>query len=131
MNDIGSAIVAWKWTRTLVCGAVLSLTTAFVRAPHARWALGEVADLRPDEKRLVLRQPDSRKHLSLHWDKRTRLWVEPTRPNDRGTTFRPADLPLGTSVRVMFKDYHGHSVLMRVIRLGPVEAVREKALHRD
>ena len=38
-----------KWTLSLVCVAMLCLTTGFVHAPFPQWALGEVIEINPEE----------------------------------------------------------------------------------
>jgi hypothetical protein len=103
----------------LACVALLCLTTGFVSAPFPRWELGEVVGINPPQMTLVIREDSSKETLSLRWDKKTRLWVEPTRRRDQGAAFDPNNLTLGAPVRIMFKKYSHHNLVTRVIRLTP------------
>src|SRR5258706_10310764 len=103
----------------LGCLALLCLTTGFVHALFPQWAFGKVTEINPEKFTLVIRDDDSKKPLSLRWDKKTRLWSEPTPRNDRGIVFAAKDLALGAHVRIMFKKYSDHNLVTRVIRLAP------------
>ena len=66
----------------------------------------------------MIQEDSSKTTLSLRWNKKTRLWIEPTRRNDRGIAFEPKNLTLGAPVRIMFKRYSDYNLVTRVIRLA-------------
>ena len=103
----------------MVCVATLCLTIGFVRAPFPRWALGEIIEIKPQRMTLVIQEDSSKTTLSLRWNKKTRLWIEPTRRNDRSIVLDPKNLALGMPVRIMFKKYPDYNLVTSVIRLAP------------
>src|SRR3989442_12753610 len=103
---------------TVVCVVISCATIGFVRAPFPRWVFGEVIEIIPERMTLVIREDGSKKPLSLRWDQTTRLWIQPTRSDDRGAAFDPKELAIAAPVRIMFKKYSDHNLLIRVIRLA-------------
>ncbi len=102
----------------LICVAVLCLTSGFVRTPFPHWASGKVIEINPQQAKLVVQEDGSKTTLSLRWNKKSRLWIEPARRNDRGIAFEPNNLTQGARVRIMFKKYSDYNLVTRVIRLA-------------
>ena len=115
-----------KRTVRVACVAVVFLNTGFVHAPFARWATGEVTEINPQQMTFVVREDASRKLVLVRWNGETRLWIEPTRRNDRGTAFDASQIKTGARVQIMFKKYSDHNLVTRVIRLAPSEVPRGK-----
>ena len=115
-----------KLTGRVACVALVCLNTGFVHAPFARRATGEVTGIDPQQMTFVVREDASRKLVLVRWNGETRLWIEPTRRNDRGTAFDASQIKAGARVQITFRKYSGHNLVTRVIRLAPIEAPREK-----
>ena len=94
------------------------MNTGWVHAPFARWATGELAEINPQQMTLVIRDDASKKLLLVRWNEETRLWIEPTRRDDRGMAFDASQIKPGAPIQIMFKKYSDHSLVTRVIRLA-------------
>src|SRR2546429_8878667 len=75
--------------------AALCWNTGFVHAPLPQWATGEVTGINPRQMTFVVRDDASRKLVLVRWNEETRLWIEPTRRNDRGCTFDASQIKTG------------------------------------
>src|SRR3989442_119955 len=126
MEKLLSGFLKSRRTARVACVAVLCLNTGFVHAPFVRWATGEVTEINPQQMTFVVREDASRKLVLVRWNGETRLWIEPTRRNDRGSAFDPSQIKSGARVQITFKKYSGYNLVTRVIRLAPIEAPREK-----
>ena len=126
MEKLLSGFLNSKRTVRVACVAVACLNTGFVHAPFARWATGEVTEINPQQMTFVVREDASRKLVLVRWNGETRLWIEPTRRNDRGTAFDASQIKAGARVQITFKKYSGYNLVTRVIRPAPIEAPREK-----
>jgi len=115
----------WKQAVRAACFVVLCLQIGFVHAPFARRSTGEVAEINPLRKSFVVREDASRKPVLVRWNEETRLWIEPTRRNDRGRAFDASQIKTGAHVLIMFKKYSDHNLVTRVIRLAPREKIPE------
>ncbi len=118
LNSNRTVRVAWV--------AVVCLNTGFARGPFARWATGEVTEMNPQQMTFVVREDASKKLIRVRWNEETRLWIEPTRGNDRGSVFDASQIKTGAPVQIMFKRYSDHNLVTRVIRLASPEAPRGK-----
>lgn len=98
---------------------VLFLNVGFVRSPFARWTHGKVTSIAPGQLTLWIKEESSGTTKAFTWDKDTLLWVEATRRHQRGASFNPTELQLGSEVRVMFKENGGTNHLARLIRVSP------------
>ena len=126
MEKLLSGFLNSKGTVRVACVAVACLNTGFVHAPFARWATGEVTEIHPQQMTLVVRDDASKKLLLVRWNEETRLWIEPTRRDNRGSAFDASQIKTGALVQIMFKKYSDHNLVTRVIRLAPPEAPRGK-----
>ena len=126
MEDLLNGFSSCKQTVGVACVAVLCLNTGFVHAPFARWATGEVTEIHPQQMTFAVRDAASKKVLPVRWNEETRLWIEPTRRNDRGSAFDASRIKTGALVQIMFKKYSDHNLVTRVIRLAPRKGPREK-----
>jgi len=119
MEKLLNGFLSSKPTVRVACLAVLCLNTGWVHAPFARWATGELAEINPQQMTLVIRDDASKKLLLVRWNEETRLWIEPTRRDDRGMAFDASQIKPGAPIQIMFKKYSDHSLVTRVIRLAP------------
>ena len=87
--------------------------------------------MNPQQMTFVVREDASKKLLLVRWNEETRLWIEPTRRDDRGMAFDASQIKTGARVQIMFKKYSDHNLVTRVIRLAPREAPREKIAERE
>ena|SRR5439155_16691499 len=126
MEKILSGFLISQRMVRVACVAVLCLSTGFVHAPFAHWTTGEVTGINPRQMTFVVRDHASRKLVLLRWNEETRLWIEPTRRNDRGSAFDSSQIKTGAPVQIMFRKYSDQNLVRRVIRLAPREAPREK-----
>ena len=115
-----------KRTGRVACVAVVCLNTGFVHGPFAHWATGEVTEINPQQMTLLVREDPSMKLICVRWNEETRLWIEPTRRNDRGSAFDASQIKTGARVQIMFKKYSPQNLVTRVIQLAPSEAPRGK-----
>jgi len=118
LNPKRTGRVAWV--------AVVCLNIGFVHRPCARWATGEVTEINPQQLTFLVREDASKKPVSVRWNEETRLWIEPTRRNDRGSAFEASQIKTGARIQIMFKKYSNHNLVTRVIRLASREAPRGK-----
>jgi len=118
LNSNRTVRVAWV--------AVVCLNTGFAHGPFARWATGEVTEMNPQQMTFVVREDASKKLLLVRWNEETRLWIEPTRRDDRGMAFDASQIKPGAPIQIMFKKYSDHSLVTRVIRLAPRGGPRKK-----
>ena len=126
MEDLLNGFSSCKQTVGVACVAVLCLNTGFVHAPFARWATGAVTEINSQQMTFAVRDAASKKVLPVRWNEETRLWIEPTRRNDRGSAFDASRIKTGALVQIMFKKYSDHNLVTRVIRLAPRKGPREK-----
>ena len=115
-----------KLTGRVACVAVVCLNTGFVHGPFAHWATGEVTEINPQQMTLLVREDVSKKLVRVRWNEETRLWIEPTRRDNRGSAFDASQIKTGARVQIMFKKYADHNLLTRVIRLASPEAPHGK-----
>ena len=126
MEKLLSGFLNSKGTVRVACVAVVFLYSGFVHAPFARWATGEVTEIHSQQMTFAVRDAASKKVLPVRWNEETRLWIEPTRRNDRGSAFDASQIKTGALVQIMFKKYSDHNLVTRVIRLAPPKGPREK-----
>ena len=126
MEKILSGFLNSQRTVRVAFAAALCWNTGFVHAPLPQWATGEVTGINPRQMTFVVRDDASRKLVVVRWNEETRLWIEPTRSNDRGCAFDASQIKTGAPVQIMFKKYPDHNLVTRVIRLAPPEAPRGK-----
>jgi hypothetical protein len=126
MEKLLSGFLNSKRTRRVACVAVVFVSTGFAHAPFAHRATGEVTEINPQQMTFAVRDDASRKLVLVRWNEETRLWIEPTRRDDRGSAFDASQIKTGAPVQIMFKKYADHNLVTRVIRLAPPEAPREK-----
>jgi len=124
MEDLLSDFLNSKRTMRSACVAVVLLSTGFVHSPFAHWTTGKVTEINPKQMTFALRVRASEKLVLVRWNQETRLWIEPTRRNDRGSAFDATQIRTGAPVQIMFKKYSDHNLVTRVIRLAPPEAPR-------
>jgi len=115
-----------KRTGRVACVAVVCLNTGFVHGPFAHWATGEVTEINPQQMTFLVREDASKKLIRVRWNEQTRLWIDPTRRNDRGSGFDARQINTGARVQIMFKKYSDHNLVTRVIQLPPPEAPHGK-----
>jgi|SRR5436190_16568720 len=126
MEKFLSGFLNPKRTGRVACVAVVCLNTGFVHGPFAHWATGEATEINPQQLTFLVREDASKNLIRVRWNEETRLWIEPTRRNDRGSTFDANQIKTGAHVQIMFKKYSDHNLVTRVIRLASPEAPRGK-----
>ena len=126
MEKFLSGFLNSKRTGRVACVAVVCLNTGFVHGPFAHWATGEVTETNPRQMMFLVREDASQKLIRVRWNEQTRLWIEPTRRNDRGCAFDASQIKTGAPVQIMFRKYSDHNLVTRVIRLAPPKGPREK-----